>query len=316
MIALSPTQPTPRIDAKAAIANGIAFLTHRQGEDGDWQDFNLPVGASQDWVTAMIGRLLLVSGCNKARKAASRAAQWLNNHNTQGQWSYNKTIEPDCDSTAWAALLFQALGEPDRYVDYGFIRSHQTPQGGFRTYRANDAWGEAHACVTPVAMLALEPQDGFDPQAVDWVLGQRTPHGAWPGYWWSSAFYPTLMAYTVLTRIGGAAACPVPSLFQAPELAQIRSPVDLACATIIAHLGIPAGDVSAPMVRLILGLQDPDGGWPMSNCLHLVPHWVSARTVSKCDVKPGQTYSDVHRLLSTAFAVAALSVADQKGIWL
>lgn len=303
-------------DASVEVSKGIAFLTARQCPDGHWEDFILPVGPATSWVTAMIARLLLISGHPDARKAAVRAASWLRTHNQTGRWSYNETIEPDCDSTAWVALLLQELDDGGKGADLDFIRSHQALDGGYSTYIANDAWGQPHACVTPVALLALEQKGPFDPNAMRWLTKQRTENGIWPGYWWTTAFYPTLMASTILTRLAGQAAIPVPDIFAAPELAQIRSALDLACATLIAHLGSPGGALSLRLAGVLGSLQDPDGGWPMSRCLHVVPHWIPPESLEALREHPGECYRDVNRLVSTAFSVAALSVVGRKGQWL
>jgi len=230
---------SPDILAKVdtgAIDCGLDFLLEGQGDDGTFQDFNLPVGPAEAWVTAMIARLMLVTQRTTTRSAARKAADSLQSMSRVGRWSYSQTVEPDCDSTSWVKLLFDQF-KPDVYhADLQFIRSHQKDKGGFATYLADDAWGDAHSCVTPVAMLALECENSRDTTAYNWLHQQCNEAGVFRGYWWVSAYYPTLMAYTLLRRAPQPLQVDSVALLQTPELLQIRSALDLSCALLLTCL--------------------------------------------------------------------------------
>ncbi|WP_306132795.1 hypothetical protein [Roseivivax marinus] len=295
----------------AAVAGAVNFLAGAQDADGVWRDFRLPVGRAEAWTTALVGRVLSATGQPDADPLAHRAATWLTRTAPEGRWGYNAEVPPDADSTAWAALLLDRvrLDQNTTIADLCFVASHHTPEGGFATYRAADGWGEAHACVTPVALMATEARLGLDPGARSWLAACRDADGAVRGHWWTSAFYPTLMARTVLGPVAGG------DPFRSPALSRIGSAFDLACATLLAALDAPECTATRRLAATLAGLQRPDGGWPASRCLRVTPHWLGASGVAQGGHVPGAVFADDRRTVSTVFAAAALAVVSGQGAW-
>lgn len=284
-----------------ACERGKDHLRRAQRADGRWIDFNLPVGRSDQWITGLIGAHLAWAGDGASARAA---AAWLTAQPGGGRWGFNRNCEPDADSTAWAALCLAAAGQDEvDAVDWPWLWQHRR-DGGFSTYLSDDGWGDRHGCVTPVVWLALpaplqrEAAEGCR----DHLRQSRRPDGSWPGYWWSNAFYPSLWAYRSLAAMDATPAQPQGGWCQVPSLATVHCAAELAWLLDLAVLaGEPAAHCHA-LATTLLGLQQPDGGWPPSRCLRVTPHWQR----SKAAEFGGMLYADGAGLLGTAAAVLAL----------
>ena len=55
------------------LASAIHFLLKSQHKNVWWEDFQLPPGSSNVWVTAYIGRVLALQESAEAQEAAARA---------------------------------------------------------------------------------------------------------------------------------------------------------------------------------------------------------------------------------------------------
>src|SRR5262249_15294255 len=154
----------------------------------------LPVGASDAWVTAYVGWTLARMPGGDERGGARRAANWLlDTRSYAAGWGYNGRTGADADSTAWALLLFRALGLQSEARDQDWLVGCWRPEGGFATYNRRDAWGVAHPDVSPVAFLALLPDRAaaLRPSFLAYTLRNRLPNGTWPAYWWRTGHYST-----------------------------------------------------------------------------------------------------------------------------
>ncbi|MBI4279760.1 MAG: terpene cyclase/mutase family protein [Armatimonadetes bacterium] len=303
--------------AGAALAAGVAYLARTQHAAGSWTDFWLPVGTSDAWVTAYVGLALHAAQASPsadaqtrlaARDAAARAAEWLaENHQPHGGWGYNATVPADADSTAHALSLLGRLGLSVPAPAVAFLRAHEMPGEGFKTYRFGDPrhqWTRACADVTAAALRALRDVGELDEAGLReaWLAtlaAAQDARGAWHGYWWVTPHYATGLAAEVWAAAGR------PSL---------RRPIDTslpaACAFDLAwalHLRAICDDAAgARRARLrLIDLQEPDGAWPSASILRVPPSHPAEGA--------GRTLlaRDARRLFVTATAVRVLALGGR-----
>lgn len=290
MLDRSAASPPNRVKTRA-----IDYLLAAQASDGSWSDFNLPVGASNGWITALCGYHLAQYGGAAAQPAVIRAAGYLCANGPN--WGYNATTPADADSTAWAVLLLARLGRTNA-IDPAFLGAHQQVDGGVATYLADDGWGRAHGCVTALAALAFDAlgDAAAAGNARNWL--RQSGADARAGYWWASPFYP---AWAVAQACTGHGALP-----PLPVLDTARSVLDLACALRIAALAhCPAPD----LLHRLCSLQMPDGSFPPSYALRVTYHWLDSPANA---TDAGRVYADENRILGTCFCLAA--IADQSAL--
>lgn len=289
------------------LQRGVDFLLSQQHDDGFWQDFQLPVGPSTTWVTALIAYQLTQLCQGDATDAAVRATDWLQQAGADGRWGYNEKVEADADSTAWVLRLFHVLNIP-AFVDVDFLLAHQRNDGGFSTYLAEDGWGASHACVTAAVLLALRPtgRDDVIDNAHRWLSAARRDNDVWSGYWWSGPFYPTLLAVQALGESRQSEEYQQ-LLSTLPGLSVIRSTFELACALSLAIITGEDVRLIQLLAERLCRLQRDDGGWPASACLRVTPHWLSSTEYLR-PAELGNVYADNAGLISSVFACSALSL--------
>jgi hypothetical protein len=136
----APPPCKPTTDAKAirrAIERGLTFLTSFCC-DRHWEDFSLPVGSSDAWVTAYVLAKLaeLPRNLRDFGIESGRAAlDWLAASRTaNGGWGYHRDVPDDADSTAWAILALRAWHRPVPHVALDFLESCVSDEGGVATY--------------------------------------------------------------------------------------------------------------------------------------------------------------------------------------
>jgi hypothetical protein len=298
-----------------AAARAARFLIGHQSPEGWWRDYDdLPVGASDGWVTAYAGRALAgaaLSGIEPAAAAsARRAAAWLRDVRAYpAGWGYNARTGPDADSTAHAIALLRACEMPVAPADVAWLRARFRANGGCATYDRQDAWGVAHIDVTPVAFLALP--DAARMEIASGVRGFietcRDADGTWPAYWWRTCHYSTywnLRALATLeersARTGhepDASADSPPGILHPTR--QVESAFDLAFAVGASAL---ADRPFARQLRCLLRQQHDDGSWPGAANLR-VTHPSCFRP---WETPIGSLYVDTRRLLTTASVLLVL----------
>lgn len=284
-------------------------LRGRQHDDGHWEDFELPVGRSDAWITAYVGLALSdhaeLTGDLAARDAAKRAAGWLGPaRGREPGWGYNGRTGADSDSTAHALLLLRRFGIACDEAA-AWLRGAWQPEGGFATFRRTDAWGLAHPCVTPMAYLALdaEQQRALAGPFRRYAMAVRDADGTWPAYWWHTRHYSTFVNLLALTRLGLELRH---ATLEAEPTGQraIDSVFDVACLTGIAVL---AGDarVARDLVAIVCSLEQRGGGWPPGAGLRV--------TEPDCrepwHQPAGRVYRDVDGVFTTATVLRVLALA-------
>jgi squalene cyclase len=292
-----------------ATSSAVRYLLTAQDPTGHWEDYRLPVGVSDAWVTAYVGLALveagLLIGCQDAHEAARRGAEWLATARAYpAGWGYNAHTGPDTDSTAFALLLLQSVGLTPQPADRQWLLGQRKLDGGFSTYEGPGAWGIAHPDVTPVAYLALSPtasqhlREGY----FRFAASSRLADGTWPAYWWSSNHYSTYWNLRALHMLGE---------HEPPRRwssdASNGSIFDKAFALQIAVSARASEHLIVSKASELLEQQLHDGSWPETlnlrvtdpDCYH---PWIDPQ---------GRLFADVHRLMTTSTAARALAVAHR-----
>jgi hypothetical protein len=251
------------VDLSTAAGRAVNYALDRQGSDGAWTDFDLPVGSSDAWMTAYVGAAISevrdVVGAETVKRAEDgieRAALWLaRNRPYAAGWGFNASTGPDADSTAWALLLLAAVGAPARAEDRAWLMTLLRRDGGFATYPRTDYWGASHADVTATVLRALRPDTnaGVQNAAVDWLLRHRLPDGTWPSYWWTTDSYTTFEVASLLLELG----FPADDVIPRDAVRVERSTLAVACWAGVAYLAKGHSDCFTDLIDL----QETSGGW-------------------------------------------------------
>jgi hypothetical protein len=294
-----------------SLESGARYLAQRQRPDGHWEDFELPVGSSNAWVTAYVGLALARLGRSPAaeiagaRDAASRAAAWLDRHRPyDAGWGFNDRTGADADSTAHALLLLRAVGRRVRADDERWLADAWQPGGGFATYRRADGWGLAHPDVTPVAYRALsrEQRQRLRPHVVVCVRSSRDADGSWPAYWWRTRHYSTFLNGRLARDLGATPSSPG-AVVSHEDSRAVHSVFDLVFVTAATALRAGAASVVNGLLSLLVERQRPDGGWPGARNLRVMRHDAPAPWTHPA----GELYADTHGLITTASAVRLIA---------
>ncbi|WP_150133089.1 hypothetical protein [Acidisarcina polymorpha] len=268
---------TRTYDSAAALEGAVGYILNQQHKSGEWTDFSLPiVGASNVWVTAVVGDALFKTLCSSEAEASIHSAiataiPWLLSKTRHSGWSFNERAQTDADSTAMSLLLLRQLGidiTPYRAT----LRAYAIESGEYGTFQVADypnCWSHAHADVFPTVLRAL---GSYSPTAFERVLKLRDSAGAWRSYWWETDLYATLAALDYF------AACS-----QYPEIQQTESWVLLQtgqsfgafekalCLQALQHFKRNRDiiEASTGLVTELLQSQLPDGSWARSAMLRV-----------------------------------------------
>lgn len=297
--------PPGRAELVAAVDDAVGCLEDLQRGDGRWVDYELPVGASDQWVTAYVGAALARLGRaldhGRALAAAGAAADWLMGQRTyRAGWGYNGLTGPDADSTAMALSLLAELGREVRDQDRRFLL-HLWRVDGVATFPGPGAWGRCHWDVTPWAYLALTRSDRSRLRR-DFLRGlreNRGPDGLWRAYWWRTPLYSTFLTLEALGELGLDEPDGTPPRFEG----EVDNAFDLACAVGIGRLRGATPAELGPALRRLLDWQQRDGRWPGHPNLR-----VTDDACYEPWVEPvGEYYRDHEGTITTATALRALA---------
>ncbi len=304
------TQVPGEDEVCGALADAMGYLQSIQSADGSWQDYQLPVGPSDQWVTAYTALGLAIGsktlGRPDARKAARKAAEWLTcNRTYTAGWGYNGATGPDSDSTAIAIALLDALGLPVASADRAFLRDHWRTGEGIATYAGPDAWGMGHWDVTPWGYLGMSHQDQ-DTLREDFLAAlsqHRLAHGFWRSYWWRNPFYSTFTTLEVLRQLALSEPPPADNASLPTQPITIDNPFDLGCYIGIECLRDPRDPRIGRQLRALLDWQSADGRWRGSGNLRVTENhchepWIDPQ---------GRYFTDDKALITTATLCRVLS---------
>jgi hypothetical protein len=293
-----------------AVACGIDYLLAKQCADGHWEDYALPTGQSDAWITAFVGMMLAGIAAQSANAevvaaAARRGAGWLIRHRPYpAGWGYNDTTGPDSDSTAYALLLLRTTGCAVRCEDEAWLLERWLPDDGFATYAGPGGWGMAHPDVTPVAFAALSAatQARLRGSLVRALQASRDADGTWPSYWWRTRHYSTYLNARLARALPLGLAPGPPVVLPATDRA-VHSAFDLAFVTANALLYDAHAPACDQLAQTMLALQQPQGHWQGSANLRVMRHDAE----DPWQHPEGELYVDREHLITTASAVHVLS---------
>lgn len=289
-----------------ALSKGVQYLLDQQKPDGSWQDYQLPVGVADAWITGYVGlslaSLARIDGTCAAELAVNRAAAWLADTRPYAAgWGYNGSTGPDADSTALALRLLAIAGFAHGRADETWLIDRWRPGGGVATFPRSDAWGVPHPDVTAVAFLAFPEiiMAALRDELSRYLDRTRQPDGTWPSYWWRSSHYATYNVGLLIRQLELLVELPV-LVVDERETHRIATDLDLILATGIATL--LEISVANHLVELVCRRQARDG------------HWAGGPNLRVTDpicfepwLRPdGRLYTDLHGLITTATAVKVL----------
>lgn len=299
----------------AALKDAMYYLQSIQNEDGSWHDYHLPVGKSDQWVTAYAGHALAQYGNRsnnvEAIEAATKAANWLKQNQTYASgWGYNQKTGPDADSTALSIALFDELGMDVFAKDRIFLKDHWEDGGCIATYDGPNAWGKGHWDVTPWGYYGMLDDDKelLSPQFMKALYAQRLHSGYWRSYWWKKPFYSTFITLEVLEKLGVAE--PEYASLNVSEPLTIDNAFDLACYIGIACLRNHSNEKMGSYMRTLLNWQLKNGSWQGSSNLRVTENYCYA----PWEEPIGVYYQDEKSVVSTATIIRVLSriICSQK----
>ncbi len=304
-------------DLAMAIASAADYLVAHQSPAGQWLDFHLPTGPSDAWVTAFVGLALARLPApfrEGVLPAVQRASAWCESViSPDGGWGYNAFTGSDADSTAHAILFRRSVGLPVPPASYGLLQSFQKRDGGFATYRLDDAahsWGNSHPDVTPVALEALLTHLPRSHPAIRagrrYVISIQAGEGNWPSFWWNTFLYGTWVNLRLLAETGwrfDRQQCVASLLSLAPPADAFGLALYSACLNMLGSSDASASLRMAQSVAEILRMQRSDGSWPARPMLRLTDRTCAtpwAETVS------GDLYADERSLFTTSTVLYCL----------
>lgn len=300
---------------RQSCAAAVNYLLEQQDPDGAWRDFQLWVGASGPWLTAVVGRALLEPqssvSLEKEHPSMVRARAWL--HRVEkprdGGWGFSDATHVDADSTAFVVLFLENWHDLDSARLARLLRTFQTETGGVSCFHGIDtipeAWKKSHPDVSAVAGLAFDRLgDQTSAEAAKaYCLKFIEDEGPAASHFWKSAVYTPAMTACLLSQTAD---------FRYSSLEKIPhsyvSALETAFSLLLAvHSGAPFSEV----VDRVMNAQLADGSWPAS-CQMSSPTsdrpWAQPYSVGSYT----QRFADHKRLFSTALSLLGLSYALER----
>jgi squalene-hopene/tetraprenyl-beta-curcumene cyclase len=300
-----------------------------RGCTGWWRDFDLHVGASDEWVSAYTASALAASGDGRGRTAAEEIWKALASRaaGRDPGFGYNGKTTRDADSTAWACHLAQTLGVQGsaQREALAFLEVCQQADGGVATYASAEAvrkairipiempvngWASSHVCVTAAAGRVLG--GAAKERACRFLRSKQGPEGRWQGYWWLDDEYATAFSVGCLAdsedEEDRAAAGRGVAWLQ-------RSGGESAFALALRILGTCFGGARVPegLITALLARQEEDGSWPSSARLRIpFPYETQPAQFwawNRASKEFGGVRLDEGRIFTTATAIWALGTA-------
>ena len=295
-----------------AIAGGVDFLLRTQDTSGCWYDFDLDVGPSTSWTTALVllnlKRAANFSHCHLSPSAVNRACVFLastQRPETFG-WGYNESVRADCDSTSLAILALRAAHCEIDERSLSFVLRHESRFGHFRTFAASGqrpSWSTPHLEVGAMAALALEDLSRASAVA-DEYRRDMTRFGRVSSFWWDTPAYPLYAVSWLLHELPVTGSMLVRTSCSSQH-SGFRHQLDAALLG-LASLYLTQLDAAYSAATYLVTRQRPDGSWGPSQCLRYsdgdcLNEWLTCRTAR------GLLHADDRRILSTSFAVRFLA---------
>lgn len=291
-----------------ALKDSMRYLLSIQNDNGSWDDYHLPVGTSDQWVTAYAAQALAQYGKkssnNEAIHAATKAANWLAEHRSyHSGWGFNAMTGPDADSTAMTVALFDELGLPVDAADRLLFREHWGQGDCIATYTEPDAWATGHWDVTPWGYhgMSIEDKITFLDPFKKALHTHRMDNGFWRSYWWRNPYYSTFVTLEVLDRLGLEE--PMDGYEYDASSIQIDNAFDLACYIGIECIRGYSDEKIGAHLRVLLNWQAGNGQWYGSANLRVTDNFC----YEPWNNPSGEYYEDKKSIITTATIIRVLS---------
>lgn len=318
---ISPVRRTSDQEANAkAICSALDFILASRQQD-HWVDYHLPVGSSDQWVTAYV--LWQLSSLPQQLLSETTvgelelACDWLSHSRGAAcGWSYNGHTDPDADSTSIAILALRAHGHDVPRLALDFLAQCRSINGGTGTYPAGSlpggSWTLGIAEVSAVTIMAtmalLDLENSVAAQ--DFLRRSRLADGTWPSYWWHTPLYATYAALSALTDVDDNRQSAIlrTMLAQFQAVGAFETALLLLCCQ---KLHMP--EFCSALAEQLVGQQQSSGGWLPSAYLRLTDTAIDAPSQV---INSGTSYVDQQGVFTTATVVAALSQHYQSALYL
>lgn len=318
--------PATRPSVEGCLRLAARFLSESSSGDR-WCDYDLPVGPSDQWVTAWTLfhlRWWLPTAPAALRAKATAARGWLVARGLeQGGWGYHADCPMDADTTALAVLALSDFGGGPRGL-LDRCRSH----GRWRTYPPETSprpgWSRPCWEVTPLAAAAhlMVGQDAAHPTAdatIEALLDDRSDgrDPCWPSYWWATPLYTAWASAEMVAwlRAAGPATADTGALrnladrcMAVAERVPAASAFERALRSLL-HLRLGRVEAAEEDHQHLLREQRPDGGWAGSAILRLAN---PDHDDPQHRVDGGPYFADIGGVFTTAIACAAIAAHPER----
>jgi hypothetical protein len=302
---------TIRTKLPTSIRKGVTYLFEKNAENR-WTDYSLPVGESDQWVTAYILLQLRYLSIKQmpeyVRTRIRNSLNWLVEcRSVAGGWGYNITTENDADATSLAILALRTHNRTIPTEAFQVIRQCQASNGGIATYPLNSTLGGSWTIgvpdITAIALLALGDSvtQSELTAAITFLQSKQSPDGLWPSYWWLTPLYSTFGALSWLSDMHWLQEVPKLSstLLKYQAVGSFEKALLLLC---LLRLGLRNHCTS--LVEELLIDQQLGGAWESSAFLRLTDRNVVEPWNT---IDAGSTFVDQNAVFTTATVLRALA---------
>jgi prenyltransferase beta subunit len=211
-------------------------------------------------------------------------------------WGFNGTTGPDTDTTAYVLAFLLKVKEKVKNSDLTWLLEQWQPSGGFSTYKGPQAWGVAHADVTPLAYMVLPTQQQvlLKPELLKFLEKNQLSDGTWPAYWWRTNFYSTFLNWQLCRELE--LEIPIGYL---NNLGEVHSIFELAFVLGLFSFQACLNDLKEVLLEELVARQSQEGGWEGGynlrvTALDCYTPWVESH---------GELYKDNRGILTTASVI-------------
>lgn len=179
----------------AALFKSKSALFRSMVDERNWEDYLLPVGKSDIWVTAFL--LFQLQNVNLTPEQSilyTNAQNWLLAQAKSTGWGYNLSTPTDSDSTS-LGLLSTPMPHIIAKDILTKLESHCKTEHGYSTYDPNiykGRWSLAVDDVSPFVLLAQQKYQYKKNASIQhFIHNNQLKNGSWRSYWWTTDLYAT-----------------------------------------------------------------------------------------------------------------------------
>ena len=174
----------------------VDYVLRMKNSDGHWEDFALPQGISDEWVTAYIASILSIDP--NLHGHLSDSAEWLKNRFQSNKGlAYNSEVDTDADATALGILSLHRMGKIQSNDIRDILLRFRLSGGGYKSYTNWDTDDEHGAGATEISAIALLTQIETGAEinvicgTVENLISQQRDEGGWNAFWWKDDLFAT-----------------------------------------------------------------------------------------------------------------------------